>query len=735
MNLHFYRLLLCVPVCAGALGCSQGEIRPEVGNTQEITLFGTQDEYSGTGTRTVVGEILDNGALAMNWSVEDKIGAFGSGTTTNKCFTSTNTYPIREAGFKGTLAEGETLEYAYYPYNEAATDKNAIPVTIPAEQEYSGISSLADYDFKASNKMTKLNDGSYKCNMRQLTSLLRFDITLDDVKSCLKDNIDETLTLPDDEKLLSVSVSSEVALTGGYTYDLTASPIALTAGTGTSGDLAINLTDTPLLSGTVTAYAVVAPGKQLGKELTIEIKTSHCSIEMTPTALCDFEAGKFYVVPLNASVFANNDVIVVDKLIPDTPDPGTEETANCYMVTTVGKHSFPATVIGNGDTGIIAGAGFHTLSTTIAPKSAKLMWQDTEKFISDVSLSDGNVTYTANGNVGNAMIAVYSGENCTGDILWSWHIWGVGDTLPEDDEVTNQAGATFSVMDRTLGAWSKTSYYTTLYQWGRKDPFPNSSTYYVDGVAKDISNSFDVYAPTNASDATILAGVQHPDRLQNADKACGEWDWIAVNNDLLWGDSNTNNQFTWYSDGQLSNKEAGAGWTNDKTIYDPCPAGYRIANKFTFTGFVAEKDGDVILKGDMNKGQIEEKVNCIVTSFLSGTVERFTPKFENGYYFKSNSSDTEGAYYPMTGSRNGSNGEPSNVGVEASYHYSAPTDNQHQNQTFDIGSYEWLDDATGQTNKAAGNNGKLNVMSSKYKRVANPVRCVRVNNNESENTL
>lgn len=725
MNLHFYRLLLCVPVCAGVIGCSQREANPGNGSNKEVVIFGTQEDYTGTGTRTVVGEILDNGALAMNWSVEDKIGVFGSGTTTNACFTSTNTYPIRETGFKGILASGEALEYAYFPYSEAATDKNAISITIPSEQEYSGVKSLSAYDFKASNKITKLSDGSYKCNMRQLTSLLRFDITLDDIQSCLKANIDETSTpVPEDEKLIGISISSEVALTGGYTYDLTANPIALTAGTSTSGDLAINLTDTPILNGTVTAYAVVAPGEQLGKGLVIKIKTSHCSIQMTPTALCDFEAGKFYVVPLNASVFTNNNVIVTNELTPETPDPGTEETANCYMVTTVGKHSFPATVIGNGDTGIITGAGFHTSSTAIAPKSAKLMWQDTEDFISDVSLSNGKVTYTANGNVGNAMIAVYSGEDCTGDILWSWHIWGVGDTLPEDDEVTNQAGATFSVMDRTLGAWSKTSYYTTLYQWGRKDPFPNSSTYYVDGVAKDISNGFDVYAPTSESEATIEVSIKRPENIISAYKIISTGDWLATNNNLLWGDNNKKKLNDFGSDG-LTNKEAGAGWTNDKTIYDPCPVGYRVANKFTFSGFVVSASGTAKLKGDMDKKQIEEKINCIVTSFLKGTTQRYIPKFENGYYFKSNSSDTEGAYYPMAGSRNGSNGKPVNVGVTASYNYSAPAISQHQNQTFDISKYEWLDDATGLSGKAAGNNGTLDVMNSKSKWVANPVRCVR----------
>lgn len=729
MNLHFYRLLLCVPVFAGALSCSQREALPETDSMKEVVIFGTQEDFAGNRTRTVVGEVLDNGALAMNWSVEDKIGVFGNGTTTNEPFTSTNTYPIRETGFKGNLADGDTPEYAYYPYSAAATDKNAIPVNIPKTQEYSGTSSIAEYDFKASNKITELSDGSFKCNMRQLGVLLRFEINLDDIKSCIKSGIDETLTLPEDEKVLYISMSSAVAMTGDYTYDLTASPMVLKAGTTTSGDVTMNLTETPLLSGTVIAYAVVAPGAQSGQELTIDIKTTHCSIQLTTKALCDFESGKYYVVPLNASVFNNteNQVGVSEELIPDTPDPGPEtgEPANCYMITTTGTHSFTATTIGNGADGIIAGAGFHTSSAIIAPKSAKLLWQDTDNFIGDVTYADGKVSYTANGNVGNAMIAVYSGENCTGDILWSWHIWGVGDELPTDDVITNQAGATFTVMDRTLGAWSKTSYYTTLYQWGRKDPFPNSSTYYVDGVATDISKSYNVYAPTSTSDATILSGVKHPDCLLNGYKASGEWDWIAVNNDLLWGDSNTNNQFTWYSDGQLSNKEAGAGWTNNKTIYDPCPAGYRVSNKFTFTGFVVYTSGTATLKGDMNKGQIEEKFNCITTSFLSGTVERYKPKFENGYYFKANTTDTEGAYYPMAGFRYGSDGEPANVGISTSYHYSSPTENSHQNQTFDIGAYVWLDDATGQSGKAAGNNASLNVMDSKYKWVANPVRCVR----------
>lgn len=112
MKKHIYGLFLCVPVLASVLGCSQREDVPQTGTAKEITVIGTQDDFTGLKTRSMVGEVLDNGAIAMDWSVGDQIGVFGNGTTSNACFTSTNTYPIRETGFKGTCAIGEKPEYA-----------------------------------------------------------------------------------------------------------------------------------------------------------------------------------------------------------------------------------------------------------------------------------------------------------------------------------------------------------------------------------------------------------------------------------------------------------------------------------------------------------------------------------------------------------------------------------------------------------------------------------------------
>ena len=74
MKKHIYGLFLCVPVLASMSGCSQREDVPQTGTAEEITIIGTQDDFAGFKTRSVVGEVLDNEAIAMDWSVGDQIG-------------------------------------------------------------------------------------------------------------------------------------------------------------------------------------------------------------------------------------------------------------------------------------------------------------------------------------------------------------------------------------------------------------------------------------------------------------------------------------------------------------------------------------------------------------------------------------------------------------------------------------------------------------------------------------
>lgn len=709
MKKHIYGLFLCVPVLASVFGCSQREDVPQTGTAKEITVIGTQDDFTGLKTRSMVGELLDNGAIAMDWSVGDQIGVFGTGITSNACFTSTNTYPIRETGFKGTCAIGEKPEYAYYPYNANASDKTAIPVSIPSVQNYSGVASVAQYDFKAANSFADLGDGKYQFNMKQLASLLRLEINLNDIAALLAEKAVETAS----ESLKSITLSSDVRMTGDFTCDLTklegSSALNFSGDAGQTLGLTINFIDKPALSGTLVAYAVVAPGAQKGKTLTCTmIVNDFLSVKLSAQMLCDFEGGKYYTLPLNATVFANNGAAVEDKT-PADAEPVAGQPSNCYMINAAKTYSFDATVIGNGEVGIIADAGFHTTSASIDPKSAKLMWEDSEGFISGVSLVKGKVHFTAEKNVGNAMIAVFDGA---GTVLWSWHIWGVGDTMPEDEEVSSQATISanstlkvkYTVMDRTLGALSKTSYFTTLYQWGRKDPIPNSTVYYVDGQAAEIETTYPVHKPGSAADATILTSVQHPECIIDDYKGQAG-DWLASDKtnkyNLLWGDANTTYVFN------KSKPAAGKGWTNGKTIYDPCPSGYRVSSKFAWTGFCGSSSGDT--------------KNIDYINFV---------KYENGYYFKKNSSDGIGIYFPMTGSRGCKTGSLwvgsgasaySSLNHDASYWASAPSQNLGKGARMSISPYVASPSSSTQTSANSINT----VDESGNRSAAHPVRCIR----------
>lgn len=252
--------------------------------------------------------------------------------------------------------------------------------------------------------------------------------------------------------------------------------------------------------------------------------------------------------------------------------------ANCYIVSSEGYYSFDAGVIGNGTFGIVDGAGFHTDVTTISPSSVEILWSSPADVISAAHLdsSTNKVKFTASGKEGNGLIAV---KDTDGTILWSWHIW-VTDQ-PVDQKYVNSAG-TFVVQDRNLGAtradrgtgdeWKESS--GLLYQWGRKDPF-------ADGNYEWVSSKF-----------TIEESIRKPTIY-----AARNFPWTSEWNDNL--------------------------WSSQKTVYDPCPVGYKIVSKDIWTGFTTT--------GGSTTSRIE--INA------SGD-------FEYGWYFYIDGTNT--AWYPSS---------------------------------------------------------------------------------------
>ena len=640
-NYYLIYLLAAVGVLPA---CSELE-ETDVLSQEHINITGTLDSFSGeSSSRTQVGGVANNGALFMEWSVGDQVGVF-SDNTVNAQFTGNHTEPVAQTTFSGSVTSGDMPKYAYYPYSEEVTNLHAVPVSIPTEQIYVDENSISAYDVKATDAISNLGGGNYQLNMKQLVSLIRFEFSLTDVAG-----------LSVDEKLVRVTLETGTSVTGDYTYDLANLESGFTSASGIqSTSLNLTFVNQPSLVEKVIAYAVAVPGIQKGKSWHCTFLTDKHQVSFSTTALCDLEAGKYYVMPLNATILENNDAVIEEA-------PAPEETANCYMINQSGEHSFLANVIGNGPKGIIPDAGFHTESAYISPKSAKLLWQDVDGFVDAASVrlgTDNRCYYTAKSNVGNAVIAVYSGEDCTGDILWSWHIWGVGDDPISDDVYTSSAGYQYTVMDRPLGAHAKESMICTLYQWGRKDPFSNQTTVYGESGAQDVS----IWPVISGVEmGTLTASVLNPDKFITNSKTGTDGDWMQVPNNSLWGDDK---EIPYIWPDVYSHPDCKPGWVSQKTIYDPSPVGYRVASPYVWTGFVNESDGS---NPSVSPTSRLDQIHYV--------------KYENnGWYFQKDETDMSGVYYPTTGMRSTVDGEMMYYGKYAYYFASSP----HRTRTLSTG--------------------------------------------------
>lgn len=241
--------------------------------------------------------------------------------------------------------------------------------------------------------------------------------------------------------------------------------------------------------------------------------------------------------PLNiqrANVTKAGSLVFVEEVAFDLSEHG---TANCYVVSEPGIYSFKANVIGNGGYGIIDGKDFHTEDPFITPTSAKIIWEDRPGVVNNVTTDGNRVSFLTSNQEGNALIGVVDGS---GNILWSWHIWVTDEPI---DQIYTSNDATYTMLDRNLGAIS--TYGETpeingfLYQWGRKDPIRTDN---YTSVSNRVSIQTSIKNPTN---------VYYSPYSNH---------WHDGNNSSLWS-------------------------KDQKTIYDPCPVGYKVPHRDVWLSF------------------------------------------------------------------------------------------------------------------------------------------------------
>jgi len=203
-------------------------------------------------------------------------------------------------------------------------------------------------------------------------------------------------------------------------------------------------------------------------------------------------------------------------------------------------------------------------------------------------------TFTVKGvSKGNAVVCI---KNASGDILWSWHIWVSDvDFKTSDHTITTinnsvTPNVEYVWMDRNLGALDLPgpgkTYATTagmFYQWGRKDPFiPFSSQTPLailpivsydevnDSYAKITDFTLDFFTTILPSCLikSAYTGFNKPKQLLYSVRA----PLLFIND---WDGSNSTMILPEYS---IPNDPWGNDYGKAKTVYDPCPKGWRVPN-------------------------------------------------------------------------------------------------------------------------------------------------------------
>ena len=383
-----------------------------------------------------------------------------------------------------------------------------------------------------------------------------------------------------------------------------------------------------------------------------------------------------------------------------------ENTANCYVISAPGHYRIPlvyGNAIKNGATNSNAyettATGTYVLqhfqdhagqpitnpwiektnsSAYANIDGAKIVWSDEKDLVTSPSIAhdasgDGYLDFEVKQSdikSGNAVVAVTKG----GTVVWSWHLWFAPQSALTPIPVTNYQGKTYNFTTETLG-WkpkgtvttynsprtvkvkveqtianggaklftvinitqnngSKKESIPTFYQFGRKDAFPGTDESLPQG-------SFNKNAGDNMS---ITNGIQNPQNF------------------YIGGNSWYNNPPASYSYYNLWSAD-NPTYTNNtgnavvKTVYDPCPVGFKMPAPNAFTGFTSNGQNQI--------GSTNINANGTADSW-----DKFSAAY--GHNFYTNSSKTATIFFPASGFRDFNAGSLSNVGLSGYYWSAVP---------------------------------------------------------------
>ena len=313
---------------------------------------------------------------------------------------------------------------------------------------------------------------------------------------------------------------------------------------------------------------------------------------------------------------------------------------------------------------------------------AKIVWADEKDLVTSPTIAhvggDGYLDFEVKATdikSGNAVVAVTKG----GVVVWSWHLWFAPKSALNKIEVTNHQGVKYNFTEETLGWKPKgmvSSYTTprtvkvkveqtianggvkqvtvinitqnpggkkegvsTLYQFGRKDALPGTYTFYPTN-----SYSFD----DTPGGRSLGYAIQHPENMFiYAQTGTYYYDWCNATYSNLWSADNTT---TGFNDNAVV-----------KTVYDPCPVGFKMPASNAFTGFTSN-------------GQYQSGAANINANGTADSLDKFFAAY--GHNFYTNSSKNATIFFPASGFRDGGVGSLLDVGYYG-YYWSAVPNNSY----------------------------------------------------------
>ena len=612
-KIFFYAAMTAFAVSVA--GCSKdAEVSdiPAVGGKYTLASVSgsldAEETRTGLGTNSVVNWSNKDRILVVNTSNGDKVQyelVSGQGTSVGKF------EPLSGKGIAYTKVSDLRAVYPAVAAEVAANGQISFNLNKNYEQDHRSEYGIGSWNEKDSPYSFTYNDIKVSYNTPAVASestsevnfkfkqlgtwcTFAFDLSQSDFK-------DETM------ESMTITTTSGLKIGGKAAVDLS-DPVAPKLGAGSENKIDWTFNTSSALGSPFTRSVMLFPAVAAGEEMKIVCTTDLHTITFYAKPTQDLSAGKVLRFPINEKFTADGTdfrYTVEDK--PGIPTFYYYGPHNCYLISGTDQVDIVVTPY-KSDIRFRKTGKLASSSEAATPTKAKLLWtEDNLTMNVATTVSSNKVAVTGISGHGNAVVAI---TNDADSILWSYHIW-VPEIDPTDGLLTyaipsasNGSGSTYEVMPIALGAMNTVAAgatatvdsYGLYYQWGRKDPLgrPGAITASGDsyvatsfdglsGITKwnqtenmlNLATATGITAETTDAEMIKYATANPTKFIYDATGKYANYDWVMKKNDHLWGNGS----------GYLYPRKAQIY----KSIYDPCPEGYRVApkdlwNRFTVDG-------------------------------------------------------------------------------------------------------------------------------------------------------